>query len=189
MTVRRIEKLPGAEEPVTLTLAKSQIRGADCADEDALIEHYISVARSTLEDRLQRTLVRSRMRLMLDAFEPTLELTQPPCVQVESLRYYDTQGALQTLDQALYQADTISEPARLTPITDTSWPQTQERLNAVQVEYIAGYENGQTPEPLVQWILLAVGDLYEQRTRSSEKPVIAQHFAEGLIEPYRILSI
>lgn len=189
MTVRRIEKIEGAEEPVTLALAKSHIRGADCADEDQLIEHYISVARSALEDRLQRTLVRFRLRLMLDAFEPTLELTQPPCVQVESVRYYDAQGTLQTLDQAHYQVDTVSEPARLVPSTNTSWPATQERLNAVQVDYIAGYDNGQTPEPLVQWILLAVGDLYEQRSRSSEKPVIAQNFAEGLIEPYRILSI
>jgi len=189
MTVRRIEKIEGAQEPVSLELAKSQIRGADCADEDQLIEHYISVARSTLEDRLQRTLVRSRWRLQLDAFTPTLELLYPPCVEVQAVRYFDLQGVLQTLDPTLYQADIDSDPARLVAAPGSSWPQPQERLNAVQVDYVAGYADGLVPEPLKQWILLAVGDLYEQRTRSSEKPVIAQDFAEGLIENYRILSL
>lgn len=189
MTVRRIEKIEGAQEPVSIELAKSQIRGNDCSDEDQLIEHYIMAARATLEDRLQRTLVRSRLRLQLDAFSPVIELTLPPCVEVEAVKYFDTNGAQQTLDESLYQVDTASEPARLVPAPGSTWPKTQERLNAVQVDYVAGYESESLPTPLAQWILLAVGDLYEQRSRSSDKPVIAQDFAEGLIENYRILSL
>ena len=49
------------------------------------------------------------------------------------------QGVQQTYDPANYIVDTITEPARLTPLPSRPWPATQFRINAVTVEWVSGY--------------------------------------------------
>lgn len=188
MPVRKIAAVPGAVQPVTLEQARAQCR-VDGADEDALLGTYISVATQAAADRLQRTLVPTRWRLTLDRFPDAIELAMPPIVSVESVKYIDTTGTQQTLDPQDYTLDSVSEPGYLVPAVGRAWPLTQDRVNAVEVEYTAGYAGSAVPEPLAAWILLAVADLYENRARSAEKPVVPQNFADSLLDPYVIWSV
>jgi uncharacterized phiE125 gp8 family phage protein len=188
MRVRKISEAPGAAPLVTLAEAKLQTR-TDCADEDAIITALISVATQAATDRLQRSLVPTLYRLTLDRFPEAVELLLPPVISVQSVKYIDHNAAQQTLDPQDYFLDSVSEPGYLVPAAGRAWPITQDRINAVEVEYTAGYEPAACPTPIKQWILLAVGDLYEQRARSAERPAVPQIFADSLLDVYRIWSL
>jgi uncharacterized phiE125 gp8 family phage protein len=188
MPVRIIAPATGAVQPVTLAEARAQTR-ADCNDEDTLITSLASVATQAASDRLQRALVPTRYRLTLDSFPDAVELLKPPIMSVESVKYIDIHGDQQTLDPQDYFLDSVSEPGYLVPATDRTWPATQDRINAVEVEYTAGYPDSAIPTPIKQWILLALGDMYNNRERSAEKPAVPQHFADALLDTYRLWSL
>lgn len=48
---------------------------------------------------------------------------------------------------------------------------------------------GEVPAPLQQWILLAVGEMYENRERSAEKPLVLNEFVDALLDTYRVLEV
>jgi len=196
-TIRTVEPIC---EPVDLARAKRHLR-EDLADayNDIDIESMIRAARADAEHRLQRTLIKSTWRHTRDAFPGAddgyaIELPMGRVLEVSSLQYVDTAGTLQTLSSALYRVDTDAEPARITPAYGSTWPDTQGVTGSVRVTYTAGYVDSEThstlrravPAPIVQWILLALTDLYQQRGRSSDKPAVAQGFAEGLLDGFRI---
>ena len=188
MPVRIIAPAAGAVQPVTLAEARAQTR-ADCNDEDGLLGLLISVATQAATDRLQRALVPTRYRLTLDSFPDAIELLMPPIISVESVKYIDISGEQQTLAPQDTFLDKVSEPGQLVPAAGRTWPATQDRINAVEVEYTAGYPASAIPLPIKQWILLAIGDMYANRERSSEKPAVPQDFAEGLLDTYKIWSV
>lgn len=183
---------PPTEEPVTLTRAKLHLR-VDHSDEDDLITDLITAARMACEDRLQRTLVNTGWTWPLDAFPAggsVLVLPMPPLVGIDTIQYVDTAGTSQTLTSELLHIDLLGQPGRIVPVSG-SWPATAARINAVTVTYTAGYgpAGADVPRPLVQWILLAVGDMYANRERSAERPKVPQGFADSLLDPYRIWSL
>ena len=180
-----------ATEPVTLADAKAHLR-VDGTDEDAYITGLIGVARVAAEERLERTLVSTTWRLTLDGFPDAIKLTMPPIVSVQSLTYWDATGVQQTLAPADYVLDAVSEPGYLVPAPGKAWPSTQSgRVNTVTVDYTAGYgaTAADVPPPIRHWILLAIGDLYAQRERSAERPVVAQNFADGLLDTYKMWGV
>lgn len=174
--------------PVTLTEAKIQNR-VDCPDEDSLTTSYILAATQHAADKIGRALMPARYRLTLDSFPDVIELL-PPVLSLESVTYVDKAGATQTLALGSVLLDSISEPGRLFPAPGTNWPETMTgRPNAVTIDFTAGYSAGAIPPPVKQWILLAVGDMYERRSRSSEKPSVPQQFAEGLLDSSRVWTV
>jgi uncharacterized phiE125 gp8 family phage protein len=188
MRVRPIAPVTGALQPVDLEEAQIHTR-ADCAEEEVLLGSLISVATQAATDRLQRALVPTRYRLTLDSFPDAIELLMPPIMSVESVKYIDTTGTQQTLDPQDYYLDSVSEPGYLVPAAGRTWPATQDRINAVEVEYTAGYPDSAIPTPIKQWILLALGDMYNNRERSAEKPAVPQNFADCLLDTYRLWSL
>lgn len=180
-----------ANEPVTLADAKQHLR-VDGTDEDAYITSLIAVARVTAEERLERTLVATPWLLVLDAFPDAIRLTMPPIVSVQSVTYWDDAGVQQTLDPADYVLDAVSEPGFLVPAPGKAWPATQAgRINAVAVNYTAGYgaTAADVPAPIKHWLLLAMGDLYANRERSGEQPLVPQNFADGLLDTYKMWGV
>lgn len=188
MPVRRMQQ--PAVEPLTLVQAKQHLR-VDFDDDDELITDLISVARETAEDRTSRALILSRWRLTVDAFSPALELPNPPCLSVQSVTFFDVDGVQRTLDPADYFVDTVSEPAYIVPAAGRSWPATQDRINAIVVEYSAGYgaAAADVPKPVVQWIKLAMTDLYDNRSLSADKPQVPQNFADSLLDVYKMVVV
>lgn len=92
-------------------------------------------------------------------------LPRAPLQTVDSITYVDGAGAVQTLAPSAYLVDAISEPARITPAPDTTWPSTQARANAVTVTFTAGYgtTGAAVPVGIQHWILLMTATLYENR--------------------------
>lgn len=88
-----------------------------------------------------------------------------PIQSIDSIKYYDQTGTLQTLDPSAYITDLVSEPARIMPAPNTAWPATYNMPNAVQVAFTAGYGASGTsvPAEIKHWILMTVATLYENR--------------------------
>lgn len=179
-------------EPVTLAEAKLHLRAGDDTAEDAMITSLITAARQACEERLGRSLLPQTWQLTLDQFPEALELRRGPVRSITSIKFLDPDGVLQTLDPADYQLDT-ADPwvAYVVPALDTDWPDTQENINAVRVQYVAGYADAASvPGPVKSWILLALGDLYANRERSSAGVEIrVAEFVDRLLDPYTDIAV
>lgn len=127
------------ELPVSLLDLKEQLR-IEHDEQDRLLLTKIMAATSEAEQYIGAPIMARSFDLVLDSF-PTgaIELTNPPVRSITSITYYDGDGNSQTFDAANYyllQSNAFPE-VRLVP--NASWPDTQERENAVTVRYVAGF--------------------------------------------------
>jgi uncharacterized phiE125 gp8 family phage protein len=187
-------------EPLALAEALVHLRETgDGGANDEYIEVIITAAREACEARTERTLTTTGWLLQLDGFpsvtsdnpNAAIYLYQPPIIAVQSVQYLNASGTLTTIDSADYVLDAASAPGRLVPAPGKVWPAVQEgAINAVRVAYTAGYgAAADVPKPLRQWMLLAIGDMYENRNGSTERPSIPHDFADNLLNPYRMLGV
>lgn len=194
---------PPTVDPVTVDEVKLHLK-IDHDAEDLLLAGYISAARVVCEKQLQRTLITTTWRTMLPGFpfgcpawsrrgNPALPanaifLENGPVQSVANVSYLDPDGILCMLPAQAYQLQVWSGLDVLVPEHGTAWPATQSGLQSVTVDYVAGFGDAAAniPAPIRSWILLAVGDLYAQRLRSGEKPVVPHQFVEGLLDAYKV---
>lgn len=116
----------------------------------------------------------------------------PPVQTVDSIKYYDPDGTQQTLAATAYLLDTVSEPGRITPTPGTTWPSTQNRANAVEVKFTAGYglTSASVPNGIKAWMLLRIGDMFENREAvvMGVRGAVETHpFVDRLLDPYRVV--
>lgn len=183
-----------AVEPLTRAEAKRHLRvDDDDADTNADIDAMITTARMDAEHRCQRSFITTTWQHTADVF-PGWRKAYAFCLpygtvrSIVSVQYYDTGGTLRTLDSSQYQL----HADRLSPAPGVDWPCTQDdRAGAVIVRYTAGYGDtaATVPGPIKSWMRLAIADLWEQRRRSSDKPVVPQLFVDHLLDAYRIWSV
>jgi uncharacterized phiE125 gp8 family phage protein len=149
---------PSVAMAVSIEDARIAIR-ADGDELDSEIEIAVRGITSEVEHHLQRSIINQTWRCTLDLFPEAFKLYYPPVISVSSLRYYDTDGVLQTLNPADYVLDNVRQydPGYLVPAKGKRWPDTEtDRINAVMVEYVAGY--GSSPSsipPEVKMYILA----------------------------------
>jgi len=177
-------------EPVTVSEAKTHLR-IDNNVEDAYIASLISVARITAENRTQRTFITTTWSYTLDSFPDAIPLPNPPIIDAVSLQYISVDNVLVTLSSQDYVVDNVREPGWIVPKYGKQFPPTYDEINSVIATYRAGYGSLATdvPAPIRHWILLAVGDLYDQsRSLSSEKNIIPSNFVNSLLDPYSFFS-
>jgi uncharacterized phiE125 gp8 family phage protein len=98
-----------------------------------------------------------------------IDVPRPPLQSVLSITYVDTAGVQQTWDPALYQVHKPSGPlarrGRIQPAYGVAWPVTRDQMDAVVVQFTAGYGTSPdaVPQMLRRAILLIVGDFYGNR--------------------------
>jgi uncharacterized phiE125 gp8 family phage protein len=121
-----------------------------------------------------------------------LRLPMPRLISVTSITYLDNSGTLQTLDPSQYTVDAASQPARIVPSVNLTWPTTDYYIpGSVKVTYVAGsYGDGVNkdicPLSIKQAILLLVGHLYENREATSTlNPKALPLGVDALLNPYR----
>lgn len=208
-----------AYEPISLVQAKQWLR-IDSADEDVLLTALIEAARTYVETFTGRALITQQWELSLDAFpgndrlydlhpsypppnadryylrhrlpddSDTIRLPRAPLASVESVKYYDPTGALQTLATSSYFADTRAQPGRVVRADGIDWPDTQVRPNAVVVAYTCGYGTpNQVPSALRIALRFILSNWFENRLHVVQ-PQLMQipDSAEALLWQYRLPS-
>ncbi len=179
---------PPAEEPVTLQEVQAHLRLE--SGEDNYVAGLIVAARRHCEAFQGRAYVTQTWELYLDAFPGgCIKCPLPPLQSVTFIKYRDSSGVLQTLDQSAYIVDAYSEPAPVFRAYGESWPSTYPEANAVQIRFVAGYgAASDVPSEIKQAILLKIADLYENRgDEQSGKRM--EEAVESLLWPERIVPV
>lgn len=167
-------KLPVA----TLTEAMSYLRITD-ASEAQMVEALLGTAVAFVEDITGRAAMRQTITLtgedwhhLYDCADArTIPLPHPPLASVVAVRYFDAVTQVSTVwDSSNYIVVTTREPGFLQRTADATWPDVDDRADAIQIQYLAGPANhGDRDATLWVACLLVLSELYENRA-SSEKP-------------------
>jgi hypothetical protein len=121
-----------------------------------------------------------------------VDLPRPPLVTVDQVTYVDPAGVTQVWPEGRYQVDAPSGPTaprgRLRPAYGESWPLVRAEMNALVINFTAGYgDEYQVPPLIKRAILLMVGDIYEHR----EDTASPEHSpGSGLVSlPYGVAAL
>lgn len=191
MTVKLI--IPPSEEPVTVAEVKLQCR-ISSDDEDALLDIYIKAARERAEAITGLAFISQTWELALDAF-PDGEILLPilPVSVINSVAYYDTDGAMQVMAAADYVLDNYGTQRHWAiPAPTVEWPSTVDAANAVRVSFRAGYGvAADVPASIRSWILAAVGSMYAQREtiQIGNGDIKGVEFLDGLLDPFKVIGV
>jgi len=183
-----------SEEPVSLDEAKLHLKLASGVTsppsthpDDAIIVSLIETSRIWCESFQHRSYITQTWTLYLDRFPSgrQIEIPLPPLQQISSLSYKDENDTLQivsfldTSGSAVFETDdyiidVASEPGRLCIKNGRSWPNTSCNVQAVQLQFIAGYgAAADVPKNMKSAILLKLSDLYENRGDAERQFVTA----------------
>ena len=180
-----------AVEPISLAEASAQCRVDDVAEED-LIALYIQAARETAEHQLGRVLITQTWEQTLDAFPAgEIRLAKAQALSIVSVTYLDTSNALQTLSPEAYALDAATSPGWLLPAAGYEWPDTGDVVNAVRIQFTAGYgaTAASVPAGIRQWMLVTVRALYAQREAfdlSGRAGPLPDRFIDRLLDRERV---
>jgi uncharacterized phiE125 gp8 family phage protein len=194
ITNQIVETVAPVVEPVTLTEAKAHCR-IDSTDSDTILATMITAARQWCETYCQRSLVQRTYRADVPYFASVYDLPMKPLASLSSVKYYnsDSPQALTELDSTYYNADTGRGMIYL-DADSGNLPSHAVRHDAVQITFVAGYAPGtgspidhaeNVPAAIKAAILLQVGDLFENRERSTQLNIKELPTVNMLLAPYR----
>lgn len=165
-------------EPVSLELAKAQCRVRDDS-EDALLCNYVRAAREFVENYTGHILVRRPITTTFYGFTSYLELPHRPVVadQIE-IFYIDADGVEQ--EQTAFAVET-KHPFRIHKPYGDSWPSIRENTG-VEVTYVAGYDEGEAPQGLIQPMLIYIEGM---RSGRGEVSAATQRTVQWLCDQFR----
>jgi len=172
--------------PVTLAMAKRQVRAEYHTDDDAFLQGALDTATAWVQNHTGRSLAENEWTLTLNEFPAVIELPMPPVTGITSVTYLDAEGATQTLDTGKYRLFGKDGFAPfLRPSWAACWPFTARgEPDAVTIVFEAGAET--IPPAVGQAILLLVGHLYNNREASSEAALKDIPFGvDALLKDYR----
>lgn len=187
-----------AVEPITLDEAKNFLQiDPDIDTDDALIQTIlIPAARQAVETRTGRALITQQWRRTLDGFPcgGCIELEHAPLVSVQSVRYVDLNGTLQTVDPSIYVVDTAELPGRVAPVFGQIWPVGRYQIASIQVNYACGYGDtaATIPPGIKHWMLMRIKSIWDFRAESVEvlRGRLEQPaFVDALLDPYCVTQI
>ena len=176
--------IPPAALPVSLAEAKLNLR-IDGNEQDSLIEAWIHGITAHAEHLTGRSFINQTWRVTLDKFPDAIELPVP--ASSVTVKYLDDAGIEQTLDPADYIVDTASEPGYAVPGVGKAWPGTYDRINAVNVDVVAGYgaTDASIPKGIKLYILARLVEQYDPAIRV-EKDTVQSSFLDGLLDRWKV---
>ena len=177
---------PPAALAVSLAEAKLNLR-IDGNEQDSMIEAWIHGITAHAEHLTGRSFINQTWRVTLDSFPDAIELPGP--VSSVTVKYIDEAGTEQTLDQADYIVDSASEPGYAVPGVGKAWPATYDRINAVNVDVVAGYGDSEVnvPKGITLYILARLVEQYDPAVRV-EKDTVQSSFLDRMLDRWKVYA-
>ena len=156
-----------ATTPVTLTEVKDQLR-IEHTDDDTLINRLINVAvaYTDVQGALGHAMITQKWGQWVNSTPPqTVKLLLGPLIAVTAVKYYDANGTLQTDTLSNYEIFGTEFSTTIGPKEGFAWPVTQDRPDAIRIEYTIGYGSATTdiPETLRHALMMLIGHWYDNR--------------------------
>ncbi len=155
--------------PVSVSQLKDHLNVAQNDNtQDAKIEQLIRAAQERLERDIDRILIAGTFLMNGPCFSNPLRINLKPVTNVLSVKYYDTDGTLQTLDPTEYRY--IASSQEIVPAINGMFPTVMQHLpDGVQVEFAAGYGTDEDciPRMLQAAIELCVGKWFYDPAQES----------------------
>ena len=185
--------------PLTLTEVKRHLN-VTTTDKDAMISLYLQAATDYVDGEwgfLGRALVTQTWLLTIDEFpDAEIKIPLPPLQSVTSVKYDDPDGVEQTVASTDYYVDSASEPGWVVPVANVSWPTPLDAVNAVRIEFVAGYDPSTDSPPdltanipfnIKAGILLLTANMFEFRQENVEQAMASLPFgADRLLRRHKI---
>jgi len=172
-----------AEEPISIAEAKGHLRETSTG-QDALIQGLIIAAREYAETYTRRRFITQTWELLRDCFPAFgIEMPNAPLLSVVSITYLDTAGQAQVLDQSAYLVDIKTVPGRISPAYGEVWPPTIAQMNAVTIQFTAGYGAAAAVPQGIKAALQILIQYFEQRDANAA----LLQAAERVLAPYRVV--
>lgn len=156
-----------ATTPITLAEVKEQLR-IEHPDEDVLITRLIAVAvaYTDVTGALGHAMIAQKWAQWLGP-NPTQEvrLMLGPVSAVTAVKYYDENGDLQTDTLSNYQITGTEFATHIAPKSGFNWPTTQQRSDAIKIEYQIGYgtSRNDVPQTIRHALMMLIGHWYDAR--------------------------
>jgi len=156
-----------AAAPVLLAEVKAQLR-IEHPDDDLMIDRLIktAVAYTDAKGALGHAMITQKWGEWVNSVPPQyVRLAMGPLIEVTAVQYYDIDGALQTDTLSNYEITGTDFTTRIGPKSGFNWPVTQDRADAIRIEYTAGYgaTSASVPETLRHAMMLLIGHWYDNR--------------------------
>lgn len=164
---KSITQTSPAAEPLQLSEVKKHLEIADAdTAHDEHLQNLIQQAREQVEHDCQVCLV---SRTVTEKFnwsgdEEYWQLYYRPITAITGVTYYDTANTQQTFSSSLYSLD--ADRRRVWLNSNSAWPTTYDRWDAISLSYTAGYGStgAAVPQMFKQAMLLLIGYYFEERT-------------------------
>lgn len=186
-----------ADKSVTLEEAKSHLR-VETTDEDDTIDAYLQAAIDACASFAGRAFDQTEYRLDLIGWPGCGYIDVPiaPVVSIATVKYYDDDNALQTVDAADWRWNATPEGARIW-FQDTFFgPSLFAREDAVIVDLLAGYDPPdysagvdpelKLPSQAKAAIFLSIGHLYANREAVGRPMALLPMGVQHLLSSIRI---
>lgn len=159
-----------AATPINLFEVKDQLR-IEHSDDDALLTRLISVAiaMTDVKGALGKAMITQTWAQWMGP-NPTqsVQLLLGPVQSVSAIKYYDVDGTLQADTLANYSVFGVPSKTTVEPKEGFNWPVTQDRDDAIKIEYVIGYGDSESdvPDTIRHALMLMVGHWYDNREQT-----------------------
>lgn len=174
--------------PFDLEDLKRQLR-IDGEDDDAYINQIAHAAVAYIDGRgaLGRAMITQTWAQWVQN-PGTVRVEMTPFRSLSSVQYYDAAGVLQTATVGDFEAIGAGDKVYIRPKDGFTWPNSEDRPDAIKLTYVAGYGDtaASVPETIRHALALLVTHWYEHREPVDRMGQELPYAVEALLNVERI---
>lgn len=156
---------------------------------DPQLDMVIPAITQSAESKLGRKLINQTLELVLDRFPSDyIDLQLPNVSSIITVKFLDTDGQEQTLDNAKYRLTSSDHSSKLSLTASNTWPATATQPAAVRIRFVCGYgASAETvPTAIRLWIISQCITAINNPDGLAGKELASMEYVDSLLAPFII---